>query len=360
MGSQKALMLEAIGQPIVLVERPIPTPEEGQILIKVTVIGLNPYDQRVRDWGLYVEDCLPVVLGNDIAGIVHAIGPNTSTSLQVGDHVFGQTNYLKKDKLSDQSGLQEFCILEAYTAAKIPKNLTDDDGASLVCNIVAPFWAIFGSGGLGLPFPFTDSDTSLDYSKETIVIIGAGGNCGKYAVQLCALAGFSRIVVTASKEKNEEELLAYGATHVVDRNGSKEEVEGRIREIVGDDLIYATDAVNVDHTLGLSILSSTKRGTLSCLVPTMAELGDIGEKKAGYEEKFIHGQSHNDPELAKKLWTHLPRWMEEGKIRATGWDVVNGLDADAINAVLDVYRDGKVPFNQYGKVPPKQVHVHLT
>lgn len=352
MGTQRALMLEAIGQPIVLRERPIPTPEEGQILIKVTVVGLNPYDQRVRDWGLYVEDCLPVVLGNDIAGIVHTIGPKTTTQFQVGDHVFGQTNYLRRNTLSDQSGLQEYCILDAYTAAKVPNNLTDDDGASLVCNIVAPFWAIFGSDGLGLPFPFPDTDTTFDYSNQTIVIIGAGGNCGKYAVQICALAGFGRIVVTANKEKNEKGLLAYGATHVIDRNGTNKEVEKRIRDIVGDELVYATDAVNVDHTLGVSILSSHKEGTLSCLVPKMAELGEIGEKKGGYKDKFIQGQSHNDPELGKKFWTHLPRWMEAGKIKSTGWDVIHGLDPDAINAVLDGYRDGKVP--------PKQVHVHLS
>lgn len=309
---------------------------------------MNPYEHRVRDWGLYVEGRLPVVLGNDIAGIVSAIGPNTETTLKAGDHIFGQTNYLKQS--SDQSGLQEYAVLDAYTVAKIPEGLTDDDGASLVCNIVAPFWAIFGADGLALPFPFPgDPKPIIDYGKESIVIIGAGSNCGRYAVQACSLAGFGNIIVTADPKKHGDDLCSYGATHIIDRHAP--DVVARVRALVGDSLVYALDAVNVDHTLGVSLLSSSCRGTLACIVPKMVDIGDVGEKKAGYEDKFVQGQSHNQPALGAKFWKWLPVWMKEGKIKATGWDVLEGLDAGKVNSVLDAYRDGNIP--------SKQVHVHL-
>ena len=309
---------------------------------------MNPYEQRVRDWGLYVEGQLPVVLGNDIAGIVSSIGPNTETTLKPGDHIFGQTNYLKRN--FDQAGLQEYAVLDVFTVGKIPEGLTDDDGASLVCNIVAPFWAIFGADGLALPFPFPDDPKpAIDYSKETIVIIGAGSNCGRYAVQACALAGFGNIIATADPKKHEGELRSYGATCVIDRFAL--DVSAQIRALVGDSLVYAFDAVNVDHTLGVSLLSGSNRGTLACIVPKMVDVGDVGNKKAGYDDKFVQGQSHNQPVLGTKFWKWLPVWMKEGKIRATGWDVLEGLDAEKINLVLDAYRDGNIP--------PKQVHVHL-
>ena len=250
---------------------------------------------------------------------------------------------------SDQAGLQEYCVLDAYTVAKVPNGLTDDDGASLVCNIIAPFWAIFGADGLALPFPFSNETPAFDYSKATIVIIGAGSNCGKYATQICALAGFGTIIVTANVSKHEQDLRSYGATHVLDRHAT--DIADQIRKIVGDELIYSFDAVNVDHTLGVSILSNTKKGTLACIVPKMAPLREVGEKKAGYEDKFTQGQSHNQPELGKKFWEHLPRWMEEGKIRSTGWDILKGLNADGVNEVLDRYRDGKEV--------RKQMHVHF-
>lgn len=310
---------------------------------------MNPHDQRVRDWGLLVEGRFPVVLGNDIAGIVERLGPGTSSTLQPGDHVFGQTNYLKGSS-TDQCGLQEYAVLDAYTVARVPNGLNDDDGASLVCNIVAPFWAIFGAYGLGLTFPFADDEAeSPDYGNQTIVILGAGSNCGKYAVQICALAGFGTIVATADAKKNEAELRRYGATHIVDRYA--ENAEQQIRAIVDDDLVYAFDAVNVDHTLGVSLLSNTKKGTLVCIVPGQAAADKVGKKAAGYQEKFTQGQSHNQPELGAKFWKWLPVWMTEGKVKATAWDVLEGLDADKVNNVLNAYRDGKPP--------SKQVHVHL-
>lgn len=353
MATMDALMVEAVGKPVIKTKRPIPIPSEGEILIKVTVVGLNPYDHRVRDWGLFVEHRLPVVIGNDIAGTIEKLGPNTSTSLKVGDHVFGQTNYLKES--SDQSGLQEYCLLDAYTCAKIPEGLTSDDGASLVCNIVASFWAIFGVQGHAFPFPFPAEDNNIvkednvDFSKETILIIGAGSNCGKYAVQLSALAGFGTIIVIADLSKNESDLRSYGATHFIDRHAS--DVEAQVRNIVGDGLIHALDAVNVDHTLGVSVLSNTKKGALVCLVPGKVDEEKIGKKQMGFEDKFSQGISHNQPELAKKFWKWLPVWMREGKVKSTGWTVLEGLDAEKVNVVLDEYRDGNWP--------SKQVHVHL-
>lgn len=314
---------------------------------------VNPYDHRIRDWGLYVQDRLPVVIGNDIAGVVEKLGPGVTADLRPGDHVFGQTNY-DHANLSDQCGLQEYCLLDVCALAKVPPGLTDDDGASLVCNIIASFWCIFGADGLNLPFPFPADGKSdaaqkpRDYSQETIVIVGAGSNCGKYAVQSCGLAGFGTIVATASL-RNEAELKSYGATHVIDRHA--EDVEQQIRDIVGDDLIYAFDAVNTDHTLGARVLSRSKQGTLACIVPGKAE-GDVGPKQAGYKDLFTQGKAHNQPELCRQFWTALPRWMAEGKIKATAWEVQDGgLDSDKVNAVLDSYRDGNWP--------EKQVHVHM-
>lgn len=298
------------------------------------------------------------MLGNDIAGVVEKLGSGVTADLHPGDHVFGQTNY-DHASLSDQCGLQEYCLLDVYAVAKVPAGLTDDNGASLVCNIIAPFWAIFGADGLNLPFPFpidnNDSSTTAqkprDYSQETIVIIGGGSNCGKYAVQSCALAGFGTICATAGPA-NEAELRSYGVTHIIDRHAP--DVAQQIRDTVGNELIYAFDAVNTDHTLGVSVLSASKQGTLACIVPGKPENGDdaVGVKAAGYRDRFTQGKAHAQPELCRRFWTALPEWMAEGKIRATAWDVLEGgLDSGKVNKVLDSYRNGDWP--------EKQVHVHL-
>ncbi|MCJ1284004.1 hypothetical protein MMC26_003335 [Xylographa opegraphella] len=352
MATQKAIVLGQIGAPLTLTERPIPTPGDGEVLIKVTVCGLNPYEHYARDWGLYVDKSrMPVVLGNDIAGVVEQLGPNIEHGLQVGDHVFGQSNYLKNT--NEQAGLQQYCVLDAYTTNKVPAGFSDDDGASLCCNIIAPFWSIFGAHGLDLPFPFPpgphDARQPRDYSADTILIIGAGGNCGRNAVQLCKLAGFGTIVATAAAAKADE-IKSYGATHVVDRHAP--DAEQQIRALVGDDLLYAFDAVNLDHSLGVRCLSDSKRGTLACILPGQVDAELFAHKTAGYDEKFTQGQIHNQPALAAVFATCLPMWLEQRKIRAVPWGVLDGLDPAKVNAVLDGYRDGKPP--------PKQVHVHVS
>ena len=347
--TQKAIVVEDVGKHAVIAERPVPTPQQGEILVQITVAALNPYDKHVRDMGLYVSHRLPVVLCNDMAGIVRAIGPDTTTDLKVGDHVFGQTNYLKDT--SDQCGLQQYALLDtAIGCAKVPEGFSDNEAATMITNVVSPFLAIFGGHGMDLKFPFPGTeDAGRDYSKETIVIIGGGSNNGKYAVQLCKLAGFGKIVVTANKTKNEQILNDYGATHVIDRNGSDVEVEEAIRAIVGDDLLYSLDCVNLDHNLAVSILSTTKKGIMVGLIPGFQNDFKFKEKAAGFEEKFIQGQSHNQPELGKKIWEFIPKWIVEGKIRSTGWTAVEGMDVEKVNKVLDDYG--------IGVVPPKQVHV---
>jgi NADPH2:quinone reductase len=292
-----------------------------------------------------------MVLGNDIAGIVTAIGPmNQEVQFKIGDLIFGQTNHEKKT--ADQSGLQEYCILDAYTTAKVPLGLTADHGASLPSNAVAAFWALFNPPALGLPPPFsTAANPDQQIAGSSIVIVGGGSNCGRYTVQFARLSGLFSTIVAIAGPRHSAALRSFGATHVVDRHGDESEVISRVRSIVGDDCMFVVDAVNHEHTLGVACLSNSKKGRMATLCPGEADCKRIGEKKAGFDKVFSSGASQNAPDLARKFWAALPGWLENGQVKALEWDVINALDVDTINAVWDLYRDGKAP--------EKQVHVHL-
>ncbi|RGP63793.1 hypothetical protein FSPOR_8400 [Fusarium sporotrichioides] len=347
-----ALAVVEFGEPARLIQRSIPTPGPGEVLLKVVVVGLNPYDFRVRDLGLFVDpDSMPMVLGNDIAGIVVALGPqNNDVDLQIGNLIFGQSNHAKRT--ADQSGLQEFCLLDTYTTAKVPTGFTADHGASLPSNAVAAFWALFNPSVLGLPPPFnTDSSQSQQHEGHSIVVVGGGSNCGRYTVQFASLSGLFSTIVAVAGPRHFAALEAFGPTHVVDRHGDEYEVIERIRAIVGDDCMYVIDAVNHEHTLGVACLSNSKRGRMATLCPGEADLARIPFKTVGFEKVFSAGLSHNAPNLARKFWTALPRWLLSGHLKALEWDVIHGLNAEDINYVWDLYRDGKAPKNQ--------VHVHL-
>lgn len=333
--TQKAILVKEIGKPVVLVtDWPIPEPGPSQVQIKVSVAGLNPHDQKAQGWGLFIQDNLPAILTNDVVGVVTKLGAGVST-IAVGDRVVTQPSFPGPT----QNGLQEYATADLFALAKIPDNITDDEAATLPTNIIAPLVALFDT--LEIPAPWTAEAKGFDYGAVTLLIVGGGSSCGKFGVQLAALAGIGRIVVVGG---NEKELKGWGATHVLDRHGGFDAVLGRIREIVGDELVYAYDAVSPPEgqLLALNAMSSYKKGALARLVPTgpVDESRVIG-KKAGFDVRSVFGSSQSHPKLAEAFWSRVPAWLESGKITPLGFVVKEGLTAENVNEVLDLYRDEK-------------------
>lgn len=334
--TQKALLVTQINKPVVLTtDWPVPQPGPNQIQLKVNVAGINPHDQKARDWGLFIKNDLPAILTNDATGVVTSLGPNMA-GIAVGDRVVFQPDFSSN---YPQNGLQEFAIADAGAFARNPDHISDDEAATLPTNLIAPMIALFVE--LKIPAPWTPEAEHFDYADVTLLIVGGGSNCGRFGVQLAALVGVGRIVVVGGRES---ELKGLGATHVLDRHGGDEAVLARIRDVVGDELVYACDAVSppAGQTLALNALSSTKRGTVARLVPT----GPVDETKvlgktAGYDLRDVHGVTFFHRELAAEFWGRLPRYLETRKIIPLEYVVKEGLEADHVNEVLDAYRDGK-------------------
>jgi NADPH2:quinone reductase len=244
----------------------------------------------------------------------------------------------------DGQGSQQYSVLRAGGFAKVPSSISDDQAATIPVNLFAPVVALFHPDKLGFASPFSKEPSTKDFDNaaQTLVIIGGGSSCGKFGVQLAKLAGIGKIVVTASLS-NEPELKSYGATHIVDRHGTNSEVEARVRQIVGDDLVYIYDPINDDHTSTVSLLSSTKKGRVATLLtPKVAE--STGEAKKDYEIFHVQGVVQFQPELSAATFAALPQLIDSGKIKTLKFQVVEGgLNVEAINKVLDDHRDGKNP-----------------
>jgi len=334
--TQKALLVTEIGKPLVLVhDRPIARPGPDQVQLKVSVAGLNPHDQRGRDDGLLIEGYLPAVLAGDVVGTVSQVGEGVG-DIKVGDRVV--TSAKQQSPGSLQGGLQEYAIADIHGLCKIPDNISDDEAATLPINLVATWVALFHT--LQIPAPSTPDAARFASSGAPILIVGGGSNCGKFAVQLAKLAGISEIVVVGGAEA---ELKALGATHVIDRHGGYDAVLKEIRDIVDDELVYALDAVNPPDglLLALGALSNHKKGVLARLLPMMpVDESKVLGKQAGFEIRDVLGSFHRDTPLVQSLWKNLPGYLETGSIRPSGFEVIDGFEADCVNEALNRYRDG--------------------
>ncbi|KAL3459038.1 putative alcohol dehydrogenase [Aspergillus heterothallicus] len=342
--TQKALVITEIGNPLTLItDRPVPTPGPNQVQVKVLVAGVNGHDAKSRAYGLFIKRDVdgqsivdvPFIPTNDVVGLVTELGPGV-TDLQPGDRIVSQASF---GLGSTQKGLQEYALADIGALAKIPASISNDEAATLPTNITAPLVALFIT--LDIPAPWTPPAATFNYADKALLVVGGGSNCGQFGVQLAKLAGIGTIVVVGG---DEAKLKSFGATHVINRHLGFDAVLAQIREIVGDDLVYAYDAVNPPEgqLLAANALSSSKKGALVRLLP----LGPVDEsrvvgKKAGFEVRDVFGSSHAHPEFAAEFWARVPGFLTSGEIKPLDFVVKQGLLPEHVNEVLDRYAAGE-------------------
>ncbi len=181
MGTMRAIVATAWGGPEVLEERTVerPEPGEGEVLVRVRAVGINPVDQKTRQSGGLlgrrgVEP--PVILGWDVAGTVEAVGPGV-TDLQVGEDVFGMPRF------PDVAGAYaEYLVAPAEQLAPMPANLDHVQAAALPLV------------GLTALQAFAKADLA---AGQLVLIHAAAGGVGSVAVQIAKARG-ARVAGTAS------------------------------------------------------------------------------------------------------------------------------------------------------------------
>jgi NADPH:quinone reductase-like Zn-dependent oxidoreductase len=191
----KAAIIRAFGPPSVIVTADVPRPEPaaGQVLVRVQAAGVGPWDALIREGKAVVSPPLPVVLGSDLAGIVEATGPGVS-DFSPGDGVYGATN--------EQfiGAYAEYACASAKMIARKPRSLGYIQAAS------APVVAV------------TASQILFEYAHaaagQTVLVHGAAGNVGAYAVQMAKNAGLHVIATAASRDA--EYVRSLGAEKVLD------------------------------------------------------------------------------------------------------------------------------------------------
>ena len=196
----KAIVYREYGSPDVLALKEVdqPVPEDGEVLVRVRAVSANASDVEflrgsplyTRMWGLF-KPGLPV-LGSDIAGIVEAVGKNV-TRFKPGDAVFG-------DILERKGGFAEYACAGTDELVRKPDSLTFEEAAAI------PQAASVALQGL--------RDKGHIQSGQEVLINGAGGGAGSFAIQIAKLSG-ARVTGVDSGEKHDM-MRSIGADHVID------------------------------------------------------------------------------------------------------------------------------------------------
>jgi len=165
----KAARVHGFGPPNVIVidEIPCPTPGEGELVVRVAAAGVGPWDALIREGKSVVQLPLPVTLGSDLAGIVDSVGAGV-IQFKPGDEVFGVTNK------QFFGAYAEYAVASAQMVAAKPKSLSFLEAASVPVVAATAYQMLFDEGQMK--------------AGQSVLIHGAAGNVGAYAVQLAKLA----------------------------------------------------------------------------------------------------------------------------------------------------------------------------
>lgn len=211
--SMKAWRVHAFGPPAAMILETVPRPEPGprEVLIQVHAAGVGPWDGWIRGGKSALPQPLPLTLGSDLSGVVAAVGPNVF-GLVAGDQVFGITN------TQFVGAYAEYAVASAGMIATKPTSLSYSEAASVPVIAVTAWQALFDYGGLE--------------AGQTVVIHGAAGNVGAYAVQLARRARLRTIATAGAKDV--EYVRALGADQVIDYRTQRFEDEIKDADAVID------------------------------------------------------------------------------------------------------------------------------
>jgi NADPH:quinone reductase len=255
----KAIQVKQPGGPeaMELVELPVPQPKANEAVVKLSASGVNFIDVYFRE-GRYKAP-LPIVLGQEGAGLVTAVGADV-TSVKPGDRVAWS---------GPLGSYAEFAALPADRLVPIPSGVTDQQAAGALLQ--------------GMTAHYLSYDTYPLKRGETALVHAAAGGVGLLLVQMAHNIG-ARVIATVSTEEKAKLAREAGADEIILYTQSDFEAETkRLTDGKGVDVVYDSvgkttfeKGLNVLRPRGLMALFGGSSGAAPPLDPiTLMQKGSV-------------------------------------------------------------------------------------
>ena len=195
-----AITFDALDTPPTASDLPEPEAGPGEVLVRVRASSANPVDNAIAAGMLaqMVEHDFPVTLGRDYAGVVESVGDGVS-DYAPGDEVFGFFTHANP-AVHDGAWAEVVAVGQDRSIAKAPQ------GVELAAAGAAPLAAVTALACV---------DAIEPREGERVLIVGASGGVGSFAVQLAAAAGAT--VIAPGLPEDDEHLRGLGASERPDR-----------------------------------------------------------------------------------------------------------------------------------------------
>ena len=221
----KAIQLHEFGGPEVLLYEEVPIPElkSGEVLVHVHAVGINPPDWYLRngykqlppEWRPVIP--LPVIPGTDLSGVVVTIAADVQ-GFSVGDEVFGMIRF---PSFGESAAYAEYVAAPASDLALKPAGINHTHAAGAPMSLLT-VWQFMIEVGHDVQNPLQpNKHEPVPLEGKTVLINGAAGGVGHFAVQLAKWKGAHVIAVASGT--HESFLRELGADEFIDYTKSPAE-----------------------------------------------------------------------------------------------------------------------------------------
>jgi len=330
----KAAVFHGPDRPLSIEDIPVPTPDRGEVLIRVAGCGVCHTDLHYIDHGTPTFKKPPMVLGHEISGIIERVAPDVTT-LSEGDRVLvaavtccgvceacreGRENICAQGAMLGNhvdGGFAEYVVAPAKDTFILPDEIPLEEGSIIADAITTPYHAVVNRG--------------MVRPGDSVVVFGCGG-VGLNVVQIASALGARVVAVDISKEKLEwaEKL---GAIATLDPSGV-DRVDKALRGLTGGGADVAFEVVGKPTTQDQAI-ASLKTGGRAVFVGYSPDVMTLNAGRVMFRELEIVGSLGCRP-------VDYPRVIEmvrQGRIKLTEL-VTHRFPLNEIEQALDTLRSG--------------------
>jgi NADPH:quinone reductase len=289
----KAAYIEQPGPPenITFGDLPKPKPGDGQVLVKVKAVAVNPVDTYVRA-GMYpMKPPMPFIVGCDLAGAVETAGSG-ATKYRKGDRVWGSNQGL----LGRQGTFAEYAAVDECWLYPTPEEISDQEAAAV---------ALVGiTAHLGL---FREAQVK---TGERVFVSGGAGGVGSCVIQMARAVG-ARVLAAAGNHERAQICRQMGANATV--NYRTDDLDEALDKFGPIDVWFETRR---EQDLDRAVNHLAMRGRIIVIAGREARpkfpVGPFYVKDC---KLFGFAMFNAPPEEQRKSAAEINRWLAKGRLR---------------------------------------------
>ncbi len=292
----KAAYIEATGSPdaIRYGDLPAPTPKQGEALVRVGAVAVNPLDLYIRSGAAPMPLSFPFIVGCDLAGTVEAVGPG-STRVKPGDRVWGSNQGL----LGRQGTFAEYAAVGEDWLYPTPAGVTDLQAAAAALVGITAHLGLFREAKLR--------------AGEIAFVNGGTGGVGSMVVQMAKAVGADVVTTVGSTEKAEL-CRTWGADAVF--NYKTQDVDAGVRAFTKGKGVNVWFETQREPDFVRTVELMAPRGRMVVMAGRQARpvfpVGPFYVKGLS-----LHGFAmfNATPDEQRRCADDVNRWLAEGKLR---------------------------------------------